>query len=50
MAVRDGVDERVEVEGGQVGVLRLDEDHVGSVVPVGLRLLLLLEMLEDNNG
>ncbi len=33
MPVRDGIDERIEVEGGQVGVLRLDVDHVGRVVP-----------------
>ena len=31
--VGDWVDERVEVEGGQVGVLCLDEDHRGGVVP-----------------
>ncbi len=33
MPVRYGIDERIEVEGGQVGVLRLDVDHVGRVVP-----------------
>ena len=33
MAVRDGVDEGVEVESWQVRVLRLDEDHRGIVVP-----------------
>ena len=31
--VGDWVDERVKVEGGQVGVLCLDEDHRGGVVP-----------------
>ena len=29
----DGVDQRVKVEGRQVGILRLDEDDVGCVVP-----------------
>ncbi len=33
MAVRDGVDERIEVESWQVRVLRLDIDHRGCVVP-----------------
>ena len=32
VSVADGVDEGVEVEGGQVGVLGLDEDDVGRVV------------------
>ena len=31
--VRDWVDERIEVEGRQVGILGLNEHHVGSVVP-----------------
>ncbi|RNA42797.1 hypothetical protein BpHYR1_029176 [Brachionus plicatilis] len=31
--MRYGIDERVEVEGGQVGIFGFDEDHVGRVVP-----------------
>lgn len=33
MAMRNGVDERVKVEGWQVRVLSLNEDHGGGVVP-----------------
>ena len=33
VAVGDGVDKRVKVEGGEVRVLCLDEDHGGVVVP-----------------
>ena len=31
--MRDGINERIEVEGGQVWILCLDEHYVGSVVP-----------------
>jgi hypothetical protein len=31
--VRDGVDERVEVERRKIRILGLDEHHVGGVVP-----------------
>lgn len=31
--MRDGVDQRVKVEGGQIRILSLDEHHVWCVVP-----------------
>jgi hypothetical protein len=34
VTVRDRVDERVEVEGGQVGILGLNEYHIRSVIPL----------------
>jgi hypothetical protein len=32
--MRDGVDEGVKVERWQIRILRLDENNVGSVIPV----------------
>lgn len=35
MAMRDGVDERIKVEGWQIRVLCLDVHHVRGVIPGG---------------
>ena len=34
VAVRYGVDQGIKVEGRQIGILSLDEDHIWGVVPV----------------
>ena len=35
--MRDGIDQRIEIESGKIGILSLDENHVGRVVPERFR-------------